>query len=195
MPAPPSKVAFDLGGVLVSVDFAPLRALGKKAPGNLEDALFASGLHDSVSCGRISGDEFVARGAEGAGVSQQDLAQAWASMVQPRSYAQALLDSLTGPLLIWSNTDPIHFDRLAQKMPALRSERVVLGLSYELGFAKPAPGFYRRALERARLDAIQVAFLDDLSDNVSSARALGVDARQATDEATIRQHLKSLGFL
>jgi putative hydrolase of the HAD superfamily len=193
-PIPLQAVAFDLGGVLVSVDASPLERLTESSSGGLDAALFESGLHASVACGKIDGDAFIDQASQRAGLPAADLAEAWRSMVQMRAYAEQALSAPRIPVLIWSNTDPLHFDTLAQQCPTLRSQDIHLGLSYELGCEKPDPLFFTRALESAGLAPPQVVFFDDRADNVAAALELGIDAVQVTSHAEIQSHLEARGL-
>jgi putative hydrolase of the HAD superfamily len=52
--------------------------------------------------------------------------------------------------------------------------------SFELGVAKPHRGFFERAVARIGVPAGEVLFIDDLVDNVASAREAGMRAEQWT---------------
>jgi putative hydrolase of the HAD superfamily len=51
-----------------------------------------------------------------------------------------------------------------------------LFISAELGLAKPDPRIFRLALERLGIPAVQAIFVDDFSENVEAAIALGLHA-------------------
>ena len=54
---------------------------------------------------------------------------------------------------------------------------------------KPDPAIYRALLERNGLAAKDCLFIDDSPKNVDGAKAVGMDAVQFTDPATLRRDL------
>ncbi|MGL4314834.1 MAG: HAD family hydrolase [Sphingomonas sp.] len=60
---------------------------------------------------------------------------------------------------------------------------------------KPDPAIYRLALERFRLTAAEVFFVDDRQANVDAATALGIHARLFTGADDLRRDLCEVGLL
>jgi putative hydrolase of the HAD superfamily len=195
-------IAFDLGGVLVDVDHARAAARLGVSLDAWAAAWFDGPHHDDISTGRIDADAFAAIGAARLGCPAVDAKEAWAAVVEVWPGASALVDDVLRRglrVLVWSNTDPIHSERMALALPAIGTAR---GLSWRLGALKPDPAFYPRALD-ADLLPDHVLFLDDRADNVAAARAAGVHAahvdpaagsgiRHTTD--VLRSWLERLGM-
>ncbi len=67
--------------------------------------------------------------------------------------------------------------------------------SYRLGVIKPEPGIYRYALQNLGVAPEEALFLDDRSDNVAGARAIGLHAEVFTTwEEFLERHRASYGL-
>jgi HAD superfamily hydrolase (TIGR01509 family) len=187
-------VALDLGGVLVDVDVSHFARAADVPDEVLARAFFASGLHDRLATGRVDpGACFAALGAT-VGAAPARLEAAWRGVVSPAAGAAALLDAVDAPLVVWSNTDPVHMTALRNALPALARRAVVCGLSYELGALKPDGAFFAAALRAGSLVAGRVVFLDDRADNVAAARAAGVRAARVEGVAEAWETLATHGL-
>jgi FMN phosphatase YigB (HAD superfamily) len=155
-------VAFDLGGVLVDVDRRALDVLGQQT----RAALFAGDRHDRFTTGLLDVDEWTSIG------DRAQVHAAWTAVVAWSAGGLALLQETAAhtPCLLWSNTDPLHWQALEASVVV----DVDVSLSFRLGVAKPDPRFFALAL--AGRDPASVLFLDDREENVAAAVAAGVDA-------------------
>lgn len=169
-------VAFDLGGVVVDVDFTPLAALIQGPRDVVERAFFvgAGDRHDRLTVGALSGDDYVAEVAADLGLDVDVVRAAWASVVRFSPGGLELIAEVAAraPVAIWSNTDPIHWSVLS----SLLSLTLDHAPSFVLGAMKPQPAYFARALSRLPADA-EVFFVDDRADNVEAAIAAGVSAQ------------------
>ncbi|UWM81581.1 HAD family hydrolase [Rhizobium sp. SRDI969] len=57
--------------------------------------------------------------------------------------------------------------------------------SAALGYSKPSPDFFRLATERAGVLPGEIAFIDDMAENIEAARQFGWNAAQWTTGATL----------
>jgi putative hydrolase of the HAD superfamily len=64
-------------------------------------------------------------------------------------------------------------------------------ISSTIGARKPDPAAYRALLDRVRVPARQILFVDDREANIAAARTLGIDARLFTGFDTLIDHLRS----
>lgn len=64
-------------------------------------------------------------------------------------------------------------------------------LSYEIGLKKPDPKAYELLLKTLDLPAEKIVFIDDLEENVTAAKAMGIDAILFISESQLRDELKS----
>ena len=65
--------------------------------------------------------------------------------------------------------------------------------SHLMGLVKPDPRFYREVLESEHRDPSETAFIDDLPENVDSARRLGIHAILFTGAADLENEIRRLG--
>ncbi len=169
MTHPVAVIAFDLGGVLVDVDKAPITSLAP--PAALDRWL---GCHDGFQAGAIGPATFFARGANATGVPAPTLEAAWRRMVRWRDDARPTLDGARASgcqVVFWSNTDPVHASVLGVAPGSGHA------LSYDVGANKPDVRFTARALALLGVPAHAVRFIDDRAANVTAAQKLGVQAQ------------------
>ena len=89
-----------------------------------------------------------------------------------------------------SNTDPLHIPVLYDHFPDLLFFHGE-ALSYQLGALKPEAAFYERALEKFSLNPGECLFIDDLAENVTAARQLGLRSIRHTTPAETKSAVLS----
>ncbi|MBK5105914.1 MAG: HAD family phosphatase [Burkholderiales bacterium] len=194
-------VIFDLGGVLVSVDF--MRACARlETAGGAPAAVVLECIHSGADklgfdTGRLSPQEFAARFCASIGVRlpYAEFAQIWCDIFAEQRDVTSLLDEVAGKadLMLLSNTDPLHFDHVRSHYGFLaRFGQLVL--SYEVGHAKPQRQIFERAISLCAPGGRTIYF-DDIPGYVSAARACGLPAEQFVDAATLRRDLQRFGVL
>ncbi len=68
----------------------------------------------------------------------------------------------------------------------------MLIISAEIGMMKPQPEVYQLALKQAQVEANEAAFIDDTSENIKAANALGVHGIIFRDPAQVKENLTAL---
>ena len=133
-------VIFDLGGVLVSVDFmracARLEAAGGAPAAVIRDAILGGEEKAAFDTGRLSPREFVARfcAAVGLRLPYFEFAEIWCDIFAEKREVTGLLDEIGkhADLVLLSNTDVLHLDYVRSHYGFLgKFGRLVL--SYEVG--------------------------------------------------------------
>ncbi len=94
-----------------------------------------------------------------------------------------------------SNSNEVHAEVIPKQFADVfrKDDRFIL--SHRFKCAKPDPELFRRALEVVGALPQQTVLVDDLLENVLSARALGMHAFQFRDSATLRSELAAEGLL
>ena len=92
-----------------------------------------------------------------------------------------------------SNTDPIHFPYVFIKYPWLKLF-TGYALSYELKARKPEKEFFQHALAKFRLQPKECVYIDDIQENVVSARSIGISSVQYISPEQAINNLKELGI-
>jgi HAD superfamily hydrolase (TIGR01509 family) len=113
----------------------------------------------------------------GAKVGQDAFFRVYSDVFSPNPPVLDILRKLKTryKLVLLSNTDVIRFGFIKKKFPEIFIFDDYV-LSYEVGYMKPHPEIYQEALKKARVRAEECVFLDDLQENVTGARRVGMDA-------------------
>jgi putative hydrolase of the HAD superfamily len=94
-------------------------------------------------------------------------------------------------LVLASNTDQIHFAYSVQHFGVL-SHFDQHFLSYEMGLLKPDPEFFLRMLRDLGVSPTDCVFIDDVIENVESARGRGISAVQFQSNEGLQTVLAAL---
>jgi FMN phosphatase YigB (HAD superfamily) len=194
-------VIFDLGGVLVSVDFmracARLEAAGAAPAAVIHAGILGGAEKTGFDTGRLSPQEFAARvcAAIGLRLPYSEFAEIWCDIFAEKREVTGLLDEIGrhADLVLLSNTDVLHFDYVRSHYGFLQKFRQLV-LSYEVGYVKPARQIFERAIDLCAPGARMIYF-DDVPEFVSAARACGLPAEQFVDAATLKRDLEGFGVL
>ncbi len=94
-----------------------------------------------------------------------------------------------------SNSNEVHAEVIPRQYSGLfrKDDRFVF--SHRFKSAKPDPELFHRALEVVGAQPRQAVFIDDLLENVLSARALGLHAYQFIDAPALTRELEAEGLL
>lgn len=201
MSAPVEAVLFDLGNVLLTLDWERSARRMSAATGRSVADLVAyakdAQLIRQFGAGRVSRVDFFETlaaelGFHGPATEFEDI---WSDMFHPNQPMLDLARSLKGrcPRVLLSNTNAIHMPVIFARFPEIADLDGHV-LSHEVGFEKPAPEIYRYALRRHGLEAARTVFIDDLAHNVDGARAVGIRAIHYRDPATTCATLAELGL-
>ncbi len=189
MQIPLRNIIFDLGGVLLDIDYQrPVRAFTNLGYPNFEQMYnqsAANELFERLETGHSSNDEFLAAMAAlaPAAVTHEQITTAWNSiMLRFRPASMAFLARLRQRYNIYllSNTNSIHFDGIQmlyrQETGGNRLEECFTKAwySFQLGLRKPGREIYEFVLRDGNLQAAETLFIDDSAVNMEAAQALGI---------------------
>jgi len=101
-----------------------------------------------------------------------------------------IIRSLKGKwrLGLLSNTDPLHFEYIVSTFPII-SELEKWILSYEVGYKKPDPRIYQKAIEWASVQPERILFIDDTQRHVEAALSLGMEGIHFLSAVQLRKEL------
>jgi len=194
VPSRPQALLFDLGGVLVDIDFGrAFEAWGEAAglaAAELTERFVFDATYHAYERGEIGEPEYFASLREMLGISIGDDAflAGWnAIFVGPRPGVAAMLARLAGefPLYVFSNTSRAHKLHFRECYRDLLAPMREVFCSCDIGLRKPTPEAYEEICRRVGVPAGSIAFFDDLAENVHGARSAGLHAFQVRqDEAT-----------
>lgn len=192
---------FDLGNVIVPFDFArgyaQLQAYCSLPSEEIRRRISAVRLSERYESGEIDSARFVREMEQilGVDIGYEEFARIWNSVFYPETgIPDEMLEALGKkyPLILLSNTNPLHFSMLRERYPIFRHFHEFV-LSYQVGAMKPSPQIYQEAVGRAGCRPEECFFTDDIAAYVEAARALGIDAVQFQSCEQIQQELRARG--
>ena len=184
------NIVFDLGGVLVDLDFkAAINGLQKAGFANVKEQLQAfdrEGIFQKFELGEMTAEEFRTAIRENSTVelTDEEVDALWNAMLLevPREKLELILH-LRGKYMVYllSNTNSIHWDYVCKNAFNYRGFRVndyfeETFLSYEMHLAKPDKAIYEKVLQDANLLAEETLFIDDSEANCKAAEEVGIHA-------------------
>ena len=196
-------IFFDLGNVIIPFDFrrayTRLQPLCSYPVTEIPQRMRGTDLVSRFESGHIAAQQFVKEFSAvlELRIGYEEFCDLWSSVFLPEPLIQESLLADLGrryPLMILSNTNPIHFHMIQANYPLLRHfEHCVL--SYEVGALKPSAKIFEEAVARAGCEAGECFFTDDLAVNVEAARKHGMDAVQFQSADQLEGDLKARGLL
>ena len=207
MPAPvPSRIEagiFDVGGVLISNQMEHVWRDVRETL-QLDEPVFRTAWREigpALGSGQIEEAEFWRRFLERTGAAGtlpeeslfvREYGRRWAVHQEVLDLVKRL-KTLGLKTAVLSNTITAHVSHNTER--GLYAPFDVLVFSNEVGLSKPDPAIYWYTLERLGLAARPEAafFVDDLEENVTAARALGMHGILFTDAAQLMKDVRTLG--
>ena len=184
------NIVFDLGGVLVDLDFkAAINGLQKAGFANVKEQLQSfdrEGIFQKFELGEMTAEEFRTAIRENSTVTltDEEIDALWNAMLLeiPREKLELILD-LRGKYMVYllSNTNSIHWDYVCKNAFNYRGFRVndyfeETFLSYEMHLAKPNKAIFEKVLQDANLLPEETLFIDDSETNCKAAEEVGIHA-------------------
>lgn len=187
-------IVFDLGGVLIDVDFRrAFRAWGTAA-GVSADDLAARFAVDDACCaherGELDDRGYFAhlRGLLRIELPDADMLAGWNAIIgEPVPGVEELVRrlALRWPLYVFSNTNPAHIAHFTPCCRPLLSLFRKVFTSCEMGARKPEAEAFERLSRRIGVPPARLAFFDDVQANVDGARRAGLQAFRVSSPAEI----------
>ncbi len=197
-------IIFDLGGVLLNIDYKLT-----------EQAFIAAGIHnfpelysqlsqtpvfDDFETGRISREAFVEAIQKIAGnsISTGQVVDAWSAMLQdfPVRRLQLLQQlRLYHDLVLLSNTNEIHeeaFNKILMDNRGIPNIGVFFDkvyFSHRVGMRKPDAEIFERILEDTGFKPADTLFIDDSPQHIEGAKALGIQTIYLEKGMTIEKDI------
>jgi len=190
-----ATILCDIGGVLIDVDYRPaLEGLSRECELSEEEIyerMFGSGLKEKHDQGKISSYEFYSQIVPEERISFERFGDLWSGIFSEKKEVIDFISSLGGRfhLLTASNIDSIHFD-FCYKNYKWMSVFEELGLSYKLGYTKPARGFFERLCEQFCIEAEGAVLIDDTEENIKGAEDFGIRGHLFRGTAGLKEFLK-----
>lgn len=194
------NIIFDLGGVLIDIDFDKTFAAYERISGenrqNIKESQTLYNTYIDYELGKINSAEFRDNIKKGLKINTDDtiIDNAWnALLLDFNPTAINLINRLKPNYTIGllSNTNEIHFSRCNSKIREQKlSENLIslfdnLFLSYEIGLRKPSPSIYQHVIKHLKCQPQEILFIDDLKENIESAQKTGMKTIHLINNKTI----------
>ncbi len=182
-------IIFDLGGVLINIDYKLTEQAFIDAGINnfpqLYSQLQQSDLFDNLETGKIGRDAFMAAMKEAAhtGITEEQILKAWNAMLLdfPVRRLQILQQlRLYHDLFLLSNTNEIHeetFNNILMHSHGIPNIGVFFDkvyLSHRVGLRKPNKEIFERVLNDNGLKPEHTLFIDDSPQHIEGAKLTGI---------------------
>ncbi len=182
-------IIFDLGGVLINIDYKLTEQAFKAAGINnfpeLYSQLHQSSLFDKFEMGQIGRSEFISslQKVAAAPVTEAQVIHAWNAMLLdfPVRRLQILQQlHLYYDLFLLSNTNEIHeaaFNEILMQSRSIPNIGVFFDkvyFSHRIGIRKPMKEIFERVLTENGLKAAETLFIDDSPQHIEGAKLLGI---------------------
>lgn len=188
----PKAVVFDFFDV---VHRDPQKAFLANRGGRVNGYAVASDLLDT---GQISYQEYIARFAEHAGMTPDEVLEEYAGAGLIQGTVDLIDDLTLGgevPVYLLSNTCTEEITPLLEKYDLSRRFNRIF-ISSEIGLSKPNPAIFRHVLDTLGLRPDEVLMADDSPRNIAAAtEEVGMHGHLFTEPDLLRNQLHGYGIL
>ena len=179
------NIIFDLGNVLVNVDYSRFREKLTKngvSEKTYNDYFMYSRYRQmGYEAGKITTEEFIGTCINELNLKMltDEFSDTFNDLFSEITDMSLLVRELHRErdynLFLLSNTSPLHFEFIKQNYDYVNLLQK-FGLSYELKSLKPDKEIYERAIEHLGINPVESIFIDDLKENCESAEQFGIKA-------------------
>ena len=193
------NILFDLGGVLLDIDYVKTKTAFENLGFNHFEKMYsqyaADELFEKLETGHITEDDFYGHLLKGkTHLQKENITQAWNAMLL--NFRVESLQFLTGlknkyQLLLLSNTNIIHitaFRRLLTQQTGINSLDTFFEKVYYsnfVGLRKPGKEIFNFVLQDAAIKASETLFIDDSYNNIETADSMGFQTHLLLKEEKI----------
>lgn len=183
------NIIFDLGGVILNIDYSLLvKAFGKLGIENFDELYSQAHQNksfDEYEKGQISSAEFreKIRKLCNKNLDDASIDHAWNAMLLDLPEERLTLLATfkkTHRTFLLSNTNEIHMQAINKylqqtyKIPDLSGYFEKMYLSYEVDMRKPDAEIFELVLSENKLDPTETLFIDDSIQHIETAKRLGI---------------------
>jgi len=193
-------IIFDLGGVLLDIDFKKVCTSFKTLGANNFEEIYSQHecdpIFENLETGKISEEDFclALKKYTKESVTNKEIADAWNSILL--DFRLSSLNSLKKlknkySLFLLSNTNTIHqqaFNKIFENTVGEGSFNSFFDKAYyshEIGLRKPNADAYQYILQENNLQPYETLFIDDTPGNIEGAKAVGMPTILLTKEMKI----------
>jgi putative hydrolase of the HAD superfamily len=183
------NIIFDLGGVLLDIDFQKsidaFKNLGIDDFEEMFSQFKADELFEKLETGKISETDFYAaiKKRTNLSITDEEIDNAWNALILHfRKKSLEILEKLAADhkLYLLSNTNSIHLKYFKEQFiketgkPSLDAYFSKAWYSNEVGLRKPGGEIFEFALQQENLKEAETLFIDDTLINIKTAQKMGL---------------------
>lgn len=185
-----NAIIFDLGGVILNIDYHKTISAFKNIGVSNFDVLYTqakqNNVFDDFEMGKISEFEFrdYIRKVSNKNLSNEQIDLAWNAMLLDLPISRVrLLNELSKayPIYLYSNTNAIHLKAFRQIIKSSFDNELLLEslflktyYSHELGMRKPNQDGFLKIINAHDLGVASTLFIDDSEQHIKGATAVGL---------------------
>ena len=200
-PHKPQALLFDLGGVVIDIDFdRAIRAWQPKSRLSVDELRRAFQFdleYQRHERGEITSPEYFDHLASVLRIENDHgyIAEGWNSIyvgVVPDTLAALRAARSRLPCYAFTNTNASHAITWRKMFPEVVNSFDRIFVSFEMGLRKPEKEAFDRICRELDLPSGSIMFFDDLLENVESARAAGLQAVHVRSPQDVQDALRSI---
>lgn len=200
--ANPQALLFDLGGVLIDIDFSrAFRAwqpLTRLALGEIAEAFRFDAVYEKHERGEITALEYFDH-LRAMLVLEQDhqrIAQGWNAIFvgeisETLTMVQAVRKQMT--CSAFTNTNVTHHAHWSAQFPTIARSFDRVFASHEIGYRKPERRAFEHVASELGVAPGSILFFDDLVENVEGAKSAGLQTVHVRSPSDVRSALLDIG--
>ena len=198
-------ILFDLGNVLVDLDFRPaterISGFCSKNPDEILKFFFNSELTNSFEKGELSAEEFYKQAKDmlGLKLGYESFVPIWNEIFFFSSKNRAVYHVANRlkknyRIGLLSNTNILHYRHIKDNFPIFNVFEKLF-LSFEIGAVKPDKIIYRKVVKELGVLPENIFYTDDRPELVNSAAGLGIKSFIFTNAEQLIKDLTSLNIV
>ena len=202
-PGPADALLFDLGRVVLDIDFDKTLACWAGhagcEPAQLAGRFGRDEIYRRHETGEISDAEFFAslRNALRIGISDAQFLEGWNAIFAGEMPGIAPLLARAAkrlPLYAFSNTNGAHVEHFSVAYAGVLGHFREMFLSSAIGLRKPEAAAFDHVVKAIGVPAERIVFFDDLAENIEGARKRGLTAVHVRSPDDVAEALAALGI-
>lgn len=192
-------IIFDLGGVLINLDYQLTIDAFKKLGVNEFDLTYSqaaqNSLFDDYETGQISTQHFINKLKDQLppAITPNQIVAAWNAMILDFPLEEiALLERLSTEkrIFLLSNTNDIHIQKVARELAKVSNKKLneyfeKVYLSHEIQQRKPSPETFDFVCKDAGIDPLKTLFIDDSEQHILGAQQIGLSTIHLTPDKNL----------
>jgi len=203
IPSSADALLFDLGRVVLDIDFGKVMAIWAGHAGCAVDEVTARFVVDDQfklhETGHIDDAAFFEnlRASLGIGISDAQFLEGWNSIFTGEMPGIAPLLKRAAakmPIYAFSNTNPPHIAHFSKTYAGVLGHFREMFLSSTIGLRKPDAAAFDHVVNAIGVPAQRIVFFDDSAGNIEGARARGLIGIQVTSMEDVARTLAEMGI-